>query len=64
MRNGRACACRIRAAQSDSFVGQAGVIWIIAATIYTASDLSIAIGAVTIGVGWISFMVEFRNRMH
>jgi hypothetical protein len=42
----------------------AGVVWIIAGTIYTASDLCIAIGVVTIAVGWISFMVEFRNRAH
>jgi hypothetical protein len=39
----------------------AGVVWIIAGTIYTASDLCIAIGMATIAVGWISFMVEFRN---
>jgi hypothetical protein len=43
---------------------RAGVVWIIAGTIYTASDLCIAIGMVTIAVGWISFMVEFRNRAH
>jgi hypothetical protein len=41
----------------------AGVVWIVAGTISTASDLCIAIGMVTIAVGWISFMVEFRNRM-
>jgi hypothetical protein len=41
----------------------AGVVWIVAGTIWTASELCIAIGMVTIGVGWISFMVEFRNRM-
>jgi hypothetical protein len=42
----------------------AGVVWIVAGTIWTASALCIAIGMVTVGVGWISFMVEFRNRMH
>ena len=42
----------------------AGVIWIVAGTIYTASDLCIAIGMVTVAIGWISFMVEFRNRRH
>ena len=42
----------------------AGVIWIVAGTIYTASDLCIAIGLLTIAVGWISFVVEFRNRIH
>jgi len=42
----------------------AGVLWIVAGTIYTASDLCIAIGMVTVAVGWISFMVEFRNRRH
>ena len=42
----------------------AGVVWIVAGTIWTASDLCIAIGLVTIAVGWISFMVEFRNRTH
>jgi len=41
----------------------AGVAWIVAGTISTASDLCMAIGLVTIAVGWISFMVEFRNRM-
>jgi hypothetical protein len=41
----------------------AGVVWILAGTISTASALCIAIGMVTIAVGWISFMVEFRNRM-
>jgi hypothetical protein len=41
----------------------AGVVWIIAGTISTASDLCIAIGMVTIAVGWISFMREFRIRM-
>jgi hypothetical protein len=41
----------------------AGVVWIVAGTIYTASDLCIAIDAVTIAVGWISFRVEFHNRM-
>jgi uncharacterized membrane protein YphA (DoxX/SURF4 family) len=40
----------------------AGVIWIVAGTISTASALCIAMGVVTIAVGWISFMVEFRNR--
>jgi hypothetical protein len=40
----------------------AGVVWIVAGTISTASDLCIAIGAATIALGWISFMVEFRNR--
>jgi hypothetical protein len=42
----------------------AGVGWIVAGTIWTASDLCIAIGVVTIAVGWISFMVDFRNRAH
>ena len=42
----------------------AGVVWIVAGTIWTASDLCIAIGMVTIAVGWISFMFEFRNRTH
>jgi hypothetical protein len=42
----------------------AGVVWIVTGTIWTASDLCIAIGMVTIVVGWISFMVEFRNRAH
>jgi hypothetical protein len=42
----------------------AGVVWIIAGTIWTASELCIAIGIVTIAVGWISFMVEVRNRVH
>jgi hypothetical protein len=42
----------------------AGVIWIIAGTIWTTSALCIAMGVVTIAVGWISFMVEFRNRAH
>jgi hypothetical protein len=41
----------------------AGVVWIIAGTISTASDLCIAIGMVTIAVGWVSFMREFRIRM-
>jgi hypothetical protein len=40
----------------------AGVIWIVAGTISTTSALCIAMGVVTIAVGWISFMVEFRNR--
>ena len=38
----------------------AGVIWIVAG----ASELCIVIGMVTIAVGWISFVVEFRNRIH
>ena len=42
----------------------AGVFWIVAGTIYTASELCIAIGLLTIAVGWISFVVEFRNRIH
>jgi uncharacterized membrane protein HdeD (DUF308 family) len=42
----------------------AGVVWIVAGTIWTASNLCIAIGVVTIAVGWISFMAEFRNRAH
>ena len=42
----------------------AGVVWIVAGTIWTASDLCIAIGMVTVAIGWISFMVEFRNRIH
>ena len=42
----------------------AGVIWIVAGTYSTTSALCIAIGVVTIVVGWIGFMVEFRNRMH
>ena len=42
----------------------AGVVWIVAGTIYTPSDLCITIGVVTVAVGWISFMVEFRNRAH
>jgi hypothetical protein len=42
----------------------AGVVWIFAGTIWTASDLCIAIGVVTIAVGSISFLVEFRNRAH
>jgi hypothetical protein len=42
----------------------AGVVWIIAGTISTASALCIALGVLTIAVGWISFMVEFRNRVH
>ena len=41
----------------------ASVVWIVAGTIWTASDLCIAIGVVTIVVGWVSFTVEFRNRM-
>jgi hypothetical protein len=32
---------------------RAGVVWIVAGTIWTASDLCIAIGAVTIAVGWM-----------
>jgi hypothetical protein len=35
---------------------------VIADTISTTSDLCIAIGVVTLAVGWISFMAEFRNR--
>ena len=42
----------------------AGVLWIVAGTIYTASDLCIAIGMVAVAIGWISFMVEFRNKVH
>ena len=42
----------------------AGVFWIVAGTIWTASDLCFAIGMVTIAVGWISFMVEFRSRIY
>jgi hypothetical protein len=42
----------------------AGVVWIVAGTNYTASDLCNAIGLVTLAVGWISLMVEFRNRGH
>ena len=41
----------------------AGVVWIVAGTIWMASDLCIAIGVVTIAIGWISFMVEFHYRM-
>jgi hypothetical protein len=39
----------------------AGVIWIVAGTISTTSALCIAMGAVTIAVGWVSFTIEFRN---
>ena len=42
----------------------AGVIWIVAGTYSAASELCIAIGLLTIAVGWISFMVEFRNKVH
>ena len=42
----------------------AGVFWIVAGTIYTASELCIAIGLLTIAVGWISFVVEFRSRIY
>ena len=42
----------------------AGIGWIVAGTYSTASDLCIANGLLTIGVGWISFVVEFRNRRH
>ena len=41
----------------------AGIAWIVAGTISTASELCIAIGVVTIAVGWISFATEHRNRM-
>ena len=40
----------------------AGVVWIVAGTISTTSALCIAVGVTTIAVGWISFMIEFRNR--
>jgi hypothetical protein len=39
----------------------AGVVWIVVGTVWTASDLCIAIGMVTIVVGWTSFMVEIRS---
>ena len=42
----------------------AGVIWMVAGTYSTTSALCIAIGVLTIVVGWISFVVEFRNGMH
>jgi hypothetical protein len=42
----------------------AGIAWIVAGTYSTASDLCVAIGSLTIAVGSISFMVEFRNRTH
>ena len=42
----------------------AGVIWIVAGTYSATSELCIAIGLLTIAVGWISFVVEFRNRIH
>ena len=42
----------------------AGVLWIVAGMIYTASDLCIAMGMVTVAIGWISFVAEFRNRIH
>ena len=40
----------------------AGVVWIVAGTISTISALCIAVGVTTIAVGWISFMIEVRNR--
>ena len=40
----------------------AGVVWIVAGTIWTTSALCIAVGVTTIAVGWISFVIEFRNR--
>jgi len=40
----------------------AGVVWIVAGTISTTSALCIAVGVTTIAVGWISFMIEVRNR--
>jgi len=40
----------------------AGVLWIVAGTISTTSALCIAVGVTTIAVGWISFMIEVRNR--
>jgi hypothetical protein len=40
----------------------ASVVWIVAGTIWTTSALCIAVGVTTIAVGWISFMIEFRNR--
>jgi len=40
----------------------AGVIWIVAGTYSATSELCIVIGLLTIAVGWISFVVEFRNR--
>ena len=42
----------------------AGVIWIVAGTYSAASELCIAIGLLTIAVGWISFVVEFRSRIY
>ena len=42
----------------------AGVIWIVAGTYSATSELCIAIGLLTIAVGWISFVVEFRSRIY
>jgi hypothetical protein len=40
----------------------AGVIWIVTGTYSATSELCIAIGVLTIVVGWISFVIEVRNR--
>jgi len=42
----------------------AGVIWVVAGTYSATSELCIAIGLLTIAVGWISFVVEFRSRIY
>ena len=40
----------------------AGVIWMVAGTYSAISELCIAMGVLTIVVGWISFVIEVRNR--